>query len=188
MRIVGGKHRGRALSSPKGQTTRPTSDRARQAIFNILEHTGKLSRPPLPDAHVLDIFAGTGAMGLEALSRGAKDAVFIEKDRAAAALCRHNIESLDLAAESRLQLADALKPPPRPADIEPRDLVFLDPPYGKDLGSAALRAFVGKNWLAENAIAVFEMAKSQPEPLPEGFILRDERSYGVALVWLLERA
>ncbi|MBI1214447.1 MAG: 16S rRNA (guanine(966)-N(2))-methyltransferase RsmD [Alphaproteobacteria bacterium] len=188
MRIAGGKHRGRVLASPRGLTTRPTSDRAREAIFNILQHSSRFSRPPLPNARVLDLFAGTGAIGLEALSQGARHAVFIERDRRAAAACRENIESLGLTGQCALLTFDALKPPVRPSYIEPRDLVFLDPPYGQDLGEKALLALLEKDWLADNAIAVFEMAKKTPETVPPPFIERDLRNYGVAQVRFIERA
>jgi len=187
MRIVGGEHRGRPLASPRGLDTRPTSDRARQAIFNILEHTTRFSRPPLPDARVLDLFAGTGALGLEALSRGARDAVFMERDRKAAAACRQNIAALGLEDRCDLLTRDALRPPPRPGPVAPRDLVFLDPPYGKGWGEKALLALLAAGWLAEDAVIVFEMAKKQPEAIPPAFAERDLRNYGVAQVRFLER-
>lgn len=186
MRIVGGEFRGRALLSPKGSTTRPTSDRAREAIFNILQHASWL-RERLPEgANVIDVFAGTGAMGLEALSQGAKHAIFVERDHAAARTCQDNIENFQLADRSMLMKFDALHPVPRPLYLEPRDLVFLDPPYGKNMGAQTLEALARKGWLAPGAICVLEMAKKQPEPALEGFIQHDERPYGIALVRFLE--
>lgn len=185
MRITGGHFRGRILSSPEGLGTRPTSDRAREAVFNILRH-GSWLPFPLPDqAAVLDVFAGTGALGLEALSQGADHAVFIENDRKAAQTCRENIALLKLQEKSRLLSCDALHPVPLPPALAPRNLVFLDPPYGKDMGAGALIQLARKSWLAENAVCVMEMDKKKPEPLPEGFEMADERSYGVALVRFL---
>lgn len=187
MRIVGGEYRGKALSSPEGLKTRPTSDRARQAIFNILEHGGWCPRPLPDDARVLDVFAGTGAMGLEALSRGAASAVFIENNRAAQQACRQNIAAIKAAARATLQSFDALHPPSLSAGLVPCDLVFLDPPYGQNLGSTALEALDAQGWIAAGAVVVMEMAKKQPEPLPEHFTLADTRHYGVAEVRFLLR-
>jgi 16S rRNA (guanine966-N2)-methyltransferase len=183
MRIVAGLYRGRILAAPAGLGTRPTGDRTRQAVFNILEHAAWM--PPLEGALVLDAFAGTGAMGLEALSRGAAHAVFIERDRAAAEACRENIGTLGVAARAELQTGDAARPVLRPAHVLPRTLAFLDPPYGLGLGAAALRALAEKRWFAPGAVCVLEMAKKQPEAAPEGFRLLDERIYGIALVRFL---
>jgi len=185
MRIVGGLHRGRSLASPEGRSTRPTSDRARESAFNILKHAKWLDFPALEGALVLDAFAGTGALGLEALSQGAAHAVFIENDRAAARACAHNIDMLKETARALLMTGDALRPPPRPAGIAPRTLVFLDPPYGKAWGVAALSALKDNGWLAQGAVAVMEMAKKQPEAMPLGFTPCDERIYGVALIRFL---
>jgi len=187
MRIVGGELRGRNLLSPKGSTTRPTSDRAREAIFNILHHAKWLPRQLLDDSAVMDVFAGTGALGLEALSRGAKHAVFVERDFEAAKTCQENIDAFGMGGKAVLMKFDALKPVPRPLYIEPRALVFLDPPYGKDMGGKAMAALVEKGWLDDGAVCVLEMSKKHQEPLPEGFIQRDERDYGIALVRFFER-
>jgi 16S rRNA (guanine966-N2)-methyltransferase len=186
MRIVGGEQRGRALSSPTGVQTRPTSDRARQAIFNILEHASWRKRDLLDGADVLDVFAGTGAMGLEALSRGARHGVFIERDPAAARVCEDNIRALGQGARAILLKFDATKPPSRPAHLAVRSLVFLDPPYGKGLGAKALTALAAADWLTPGAVCVLEMARKEPEEIPEGFLLHDERNYGVARVAFLE--
>jgi len=185
MRIVSGRFKGRTLLSPQGLATRPTSDRARQAIFNILEHANW--RPfILPEnAYVLDIFAGTGAFGLEALSRGAEESVFIENDAAALAACRGNIDSFKVSAETKVLRIDATRLPPRPANLAPRTLVFLDPPYGKNMGNLALRQLGDKNWLAPGAVCVQEMSKKAPEPVPDGFTLTDTRTYGIAEVRFL---
>lgn len=186
MRIVGGAFRGKTLISPKGLTTRPTSDRAREAVFNILNHAKWRKRPLFEDSAVLDAFAGTGALGLEALSRGAAHAVFIERERAALRSCRDNIEALGVAPRSFVLRGDAAAPPPRPAQVARRDLVFLDPPYGKDLGAKALAALAARDWLEAGAVCVMEMAKKQQEATPAGFVMHDERAYGVALVRFLE--
>lgn len=181
MRITGGIHKGRGLAAPKGKNTRPTSDRTRESVFNILRH-GSWHDGALDDALVLDVFAGTGALGLEALSQGARHAAFIERDYAALAACRDNIGAMDETARTSLFTFDAIKPPARPLYIEPRTLVFLDPPYGKDLGAAALQALSDGDWLAAGAVGVLEMSKKAPETLPPGFVLQDTRTYGLAQV------
>lgn len=185
MRIVAGTHRGRTLASPQGKNTRPTSDRVRESLFNILAHAKWHESSALDDALVLDAFAGTGALGLEALSRGAANAVFMEKDRAAHDICRQNINTLSESARSTTLICDALAPPPRPETIAPRSLVFLDPPYGKGWGSESLQALTAKNWLAPKATIIMEMAKKQREDIPQGFTLHDERSWGIACVLFL---
>lgn len=185
MRIVGGVLRGRNLLSPEGSSTRPTSDRAREAVFNILMHAKWLDHDPVDGAPVMDVFAGTGALGLEALSRGAKHCVFIENDRNAQKNCRENIDKMGMEDRSLLQPFDALKPSARPPHVDARTLVLMDPPYGQGLGAAALTALAGKGWLAPGAICVLEMEKKKPEPSPENFAQVDERAYGVALVRFL---
>jgi 16S rRNA (guanine966-N2)-methyltransferase len=139
----------------------------------------------LENAAVLDVFAGTGALGLEALSQGAKHAVFIERVYPALKFCKANIEALRETERTAVFSFDATSPPTRPLYIEPRTLVFLDPPYGKYLGADALKALVGKNWLAEGAVCVLEMSKKVPEIIPAGFTLHDERTYGLAHVQFL---
>jgi 16S rRNA (guanine966-N2)-methyltransferase len=186
LRIVGGELRGRALKSPTGSATRPTSDRAREAIFNILHHSNWRSGEIVDGARALDVFAGTGALGLEALSRGAQHAVFVERDFAAARVCQENIDAFGLGKRALLMKFDGLKPVARPLYVEPRTLIFLDPPYGKDMAAKALTGLAEKDWLEKGAICVVEMAKKQPEAAPPGFIQRDERSYGVAAVKFLE--
>jgi 16S rRNA (guanine966-N2)-methyltransferase len=186
MRITAGIHRGRNLTSPKGSDTRPTSDRARESIFNILRH-GRWQEEVLEEATVLDVFAGTGALGLEALSQGAKHAAFIERDPVAAALCQDNIDALGETGRAKVFKFDAALPVPRPLSLEPRSLVFLDPPYGKNKGAEALKALAAKDWLQKGAVCVLEMSKKMPETVPPGFTVADERLYGIAkvvfLVW-----
>jgi len=184
MRITGGLHRGRPLKAPEGLSTRPTSDRARLSIFNILLHAAFGN---LEDALILDVFAGTGAMGLEALSQGGAHAVFMEQNLAAMRACRENISTLKEESRTHLITCDALLPPPRPAQIKPRTLVFLDPPYGKNLGVAALAALDKKGWLDPDALIVLEMSKKAPEPIGEDFSVIDERTYGIARIVFLKR-
>ena len=185
MRITGGKNRGRLLSSPAGRTTRPTSDRAREAVFNILAHAGWGNGALLEEARVLDAFSGTGALALDALSRGAAHAVMIDHNVQSAALCKKNAAALKEEERTLVIRADATRPPPRPLYVEPRTLAFLDPPYGKDMGSTALAALAAEDWLSQGAICVLEMSKKSPEQIPDHFTLLDERSYGIALVRFL---
>jgi 16S rRNA (guanine966-N2)-methyltransferase len=184
MRITSGIHRGRPINAPKGRNTRPTSDRTREAIFNILRH-GSWHHGVLEDATVLDVFAGTGALGIEALSQGARHAVFIERDHTAAELCQGNIDSLGETERAVVLKFDAAEPLPRPFYIEPRSLVFLDPPYGKYLGAEALKGRADKDWLAEEAVCVLEMSKKTPEIIPAGFTVKDERTYGMTKIQFL---
>ena len=185
MRIVAGRHRGRRLLSPPGETVRPTSDRAREALFNILSH-GRLAAEGLPfaDAVVLDAFAGTGALGLEALSRGAAEAFFIEEDREALAILRQNIAALGEDARVRVFPGDATRPPRAPSACA---LVFLDPPYRSGLAAAALGALDAAGWLVPEALAVVELAAREEMGSPTGFIVLDERVYGAARLAFLRR-
>ncbi len=185
MRIVGGRHRGRRLSAPPGDTVRPTSDRAREALFDILSH-GRFAAAGLPfaDTAVLDAFAGTGAFGLEALSRGAGEAFFIERDREALAVLRRNIESLGETARSRVVPGDATRPPRGALACA---LAFLDPPYGSRLAGPALAALAETGWLAAEALAVVEIAAREAMPRQDGFSLLDERVYGAARLLFLRR-
>jgi len=134
---------------------------------------------------VLDVFAGTGALGLEALSQGARHAAFIEREHPAVDFCRNNIETLGETERTAVFTFDAANPVARPLYLEPRTLVFLDPPYGKHLGAEALKVLTQKGWLKEGAVCVLEMSKRTPETIPAGFILKDERIYGLAKVQFL---
>jgi 16S rRNA (guanine966-N2)-methyltransferase len=183
VRIIAGRHRGRLLAAPPGEDVRPTSDRAREALFNILAH-GRfaVAGPPYAGTRVLDAFAGTGAFGLEALSRGAAEAVFIENGRAALAALRRNIAALDEDERARIVGGDAMSPPRAPA---PAALAFLDPPYGKGLAAPALTALAAAGWLAEGALCIVESAAKETVTPPPGFAALDERRYGAArLVFL----
>jgi 16S rRNA (guanine966-N2)-methyltransferase len=183
MRIVGGRHRGRALVAPPGGTVRPTSDRAREALFNILAH-GSYAAPFL-DAVVVDAFAGTGALGLEALSRGAAEAWFIESDRAALEALRRNVAALGEESRAHVIAGDPTKPPSgrgRAAAV-----AFLDPPYRSGLAAPALAALAAAGWLAPAAIATVEIAAREGFAAPPGFALLDERRYGAARLLILRR-
>jgi 16S rRNA (guanine966-N2)-methyltransferase len=177
MRIIAGRHRGRILDTAAGTALRPTAERAREALFNILAHGHLNPRPAYEDAVVLDSFAGTGALGLEALSRGARFASFLEKDRDARAVLTANLARLGEAGRSAVISGDALRPP---RSASPADLVFLDPPYAEDSAGPALTALAAAGWLAPAALAVAEIsAKRIFSPLP-GFEILDERRYGAA--------
>ena len=181
MRIVSGRFRGKALAAPKGEATRPTSDRARQAIFNILEHAAWSKG--VRDARVIDLFAGSGALGFEALSRGAAFCLFVETDEAARGAIRENVEAMGLFGAIRVHRRDATDLGIRPgADGPAFDLAFLDPPYAKGLGEAALTRLAAGAWLAPGATVVFERGSGEPDLAPDGYALLDARDYGAARV------
>ena len=184
MRIVAGAHRGRALVAPKGHSTRPTADRARQALFNVLEHAPW--SPGLAGVRAVDLFAGSGALGLEALSRGAAFCLFADTDAAAAAAIAANLAALGLEDRATVRRCDATRLPPRSA--EPTfDLAFLDPPYGAGLVEPALATLVAGGWLSRGAIVVVERGSSEPAPAAAGFEVLDVRTWGAARVWFLRR-
>lgn len=184
MRIVSGAHRGRTLKTPPGDATRPTSDRARQAVFNILEHAPWAG--DLHGARVIDLFAGSGALGFEAISRGAAFCLFVETDEAARGAIRENIDALGLFGATRIHRRDATDLGLKPASAgEPFDLAFLDPPYRKGLGEKALEGLAAGGWLKPGAIVVFERASDEPDVSPAGFESLDARDYGAARVQFL---
>jgi 16S rRNA (guanine966-N2)-methyltransferase len=183
MRIVGGIHRGRHLTVPPGEVVRPTSDRAREALFNILSH-GRFaaSGSPIAGQNVLDAFAGTGAFGLEALSRGAGNAVFIENSREALAALRRNIAALGEEDRARIVTGDATRPTRAPFACA---VAFLDPPYNSGLAGSALSALAAAGWLMPDALVIVEVAAREALEPPAGFTGIDERVYGAArLVFL----
>jgi 16S rRNA (guanine966-N2)-methyltransferase len=191
VRIVGGRLRGKALKAPPGEATRPTSDRARESVFNILEHAQW--SPGVESRRVIDLFAGSGALGLEALSRGAGFCLFVETAEAARGAIRDNIEALDdkaigLFGRTRVHRRDATDLGLRPGSAGPPfDLVFLDPPYRQGLGEKALEALAAGGWLSPDAVAVFERASDEPDPELPGWTLLDARDYGAARVVFLAR-
>lgn len=182
MRIVGGDFKGRALFAPPGSTTRPTSDRVRESIFNILAH-GDYA---LEGARVIDLFAGTGAMGLEALSRGAVHALFVEEAAAARAAIRRNVEALNLTGRTRTFRRDATSLGPIPSGIKPFDLAFLDPPYDRGLLPPSLEGLGANAWLTMGATVVAEMRNGEAVEIPSGFSEADRRTYGETTVVFLK--
>jgi len=187
MRIVGGEFKGRAIAAPAGRDTRPTGDRARESVFNVLAHAAW--SPGLEGRRVLDLFAGSGALGLEAMSRGAAFVLFVETDAAARGATRDNIEALGLFGSTRLHRRDATDLGVKPAGLgEPFDLVFLDPPYNQKLGERAL-AKLGRRggWITADALIVFECAAEETPVLP-GYATLEERVYGAAKVLFLRPA
>ena len=184
MRIVSGALRGRNIATPPGQGTRPTSDRARQAVFNILEHAAWA--PELQGLRVIDLFAGSGALGFEAISRGAGFCLFVETDEAARGAIRENIDAYGLFGATRIHRRDATDLGLKPAgDGAPFDLAFLDPPYRQGLGELALEKLAAGGWLAEGAIVVFERGATESPFEAEGFEALDARDYGAARVQFL---
>jgi 16S rRNA (guanine966-N2)-methyltransferase len=173
MRIIAGKQKGRRLLAPEGATIRPTSDRAREALFGILEH----GEPALAGAAFLDLFCGTGAVGLEAHSRGAAEVVLIDNDRQAQKLAEANIARLGAQSAVRLLARDATLLGPAP---HPFDLVFLDPPYRCGLAMTALAGLAPNGWLADGARIMVELAVTDELELPAGYALDRERRYGSA--------
>lgn len=184
MRIVAGINKGKRILYPDGEKTRPTRDKVRESVFNILEHASWSNG--LKGTRVIDVFAGTGALGLEALSRGAEEAIFVEQDRFALNCCEKNIQNLSVDDQSKIIKKDALILPQRSECFERRNLIFLDPPYKKDFGNKALAQLINGDWVAEEASIVFEMAKSYPEQISSEFEVVDERIYGIALIKFLK--
>lgn len=183
MRIVSGRWKGKALVAPAGDTTRPTSDRARQAVFNIIEHAAW--SPGLRDARVLDLFAGTGALGLEALSRGAASCLFLDTDPSARAALSMNIETCGAGGITRVWKRDAACLDPMPPSANgPFDLVFVDPPYGKGFDIAALKG-LAQGWLAADGIIVLERGRGEGALVSADFEVLDTRDYGAAQVVFL---
>lgn len=173
MRIVTGKHRGRRLATPTDRNIRPTSDRIREAIFDILAH--RLFAGRFEGAIVLDVFAGTGAMGCEALSRGAARATFLDSESAAIHLVEQNTRQIGEAENVLVLRRDAAKPGKAPV---PHDLAFADPPYRSGLAPTALAALAQDRWLAPGALVVIELASDETPELPPGFTEIDQRRYG----------
>jgi 16S rRNA (guanine966-N2)-methyltransferase len=187
MRIVGGKLRGRAIKAPEGKTTRPTSDRTRESIFNVLVHADW--RPTIEGARVIDAFAGSGALGFEAISRGAAFCLFVETDSAARGCIRDNVETFQLFGVTRIHRRSATDLGPKPAGLNaPFDLVFMDPPYGYSLVPPALEQMARGGWITAEALVVAETAADEPVPEAAGWTALDERIYGAARVSFLQRA
>lgn len=191
IRIVGGTARGARITPPQDSRIRPTSDRAREALFNMLAHNSTLNEGrdmPLPrGVHMLDVFAGCGAVGIEALSRGAEEVVFLDNDPDALSLIRRNLRDLKLGGRGLVLDMDATNPIPAP--YAPANLVYLDPPYGDEgKGAAALEALAHKGWLAAGALCILESDGKRPPPVaPVGFDLQEERRWGRIRMSFLRR-
>ena len=181
MRIIAGKFRGKALLSPTDESIRPTSDRAREAMFNILASRIGVH---LDGLKVLDLFAGTGALGLEALSRGAASAVFVDIGAEARGIIRDHVEAFGAGGITKLLRRDATELG-FAGTMGPFDLVFLDPPYGKGLGEKALASLAAGGWLAKDATIVLEEGAEVTLDLPPGFAVDDRREYGAAAVYFI---
>jgi 16S rRNA (guanine966-N2)-methyltransferase len=175
MRIVAGRFRGRAIAAPRHEGLRPTSDRVRESLFNILEHG--VEGFALEGSRVIDLFAGTGALGLEAISRGAAFCLFVDDSAEARALIRTNIEALQLTGITRIYRRDATDLGPI-GTLAPFTLAFLDPPYGQGLGGRALAALANGGWLVPNAVLVLEEEARADIALPPQFAEIDRRTYG----------
>jgi 16S rRNA (guanine966-N2)-methyltransferase len=173
MRVVGGRLKGRNLASPSSRDIRPTADRLRESLFNILAHAYD---DPITDARVLDLFAGTGALGIEAVSRGAKFTLFVDNGAEARALLRNNVESLGLGGVTKVYRRDATNLGPA-HPVEPFSLVFLDPPYRMRLGEKALASLRDGGWLTPGALLVVEEHKAAEFVAPEGFEELERRAY-----------
>jgi 16S rRNA (guanine966-N2)-methyltransferase len=173
MRVVGGRLKGRNLASPASRDIRPTADRLREAVFNILVHAYD---DPIADSRVLDLFAGTGALGIEAISRGAAFALFVDNGAEARALLRNNVEALALGGVTKVYRRDATNLG-EAHPMEPFSLVFLDPPYQMKLAEKALASLRDGGWLAPSALLVVEEAKAAEFAAPDGFEELERRVY-----------
>ncbi|MCK6103442.1 MULTISPECIES: 16S rRNA (guanine(966)-N(2))-methyltransferase RsmD [unclassified Brevundimonas] len=185
MRIVAGSLKGRSIVTPEGKGTRPTSDRARQAVFNVLEHAAW--GEGLQGARVIDLYAGSGALGFEAVSRGAAFCLFVEIEDDARGAIRENADAYGLMGRTRVHRRSATDLGVRPGPIaEAFDIAFLDPPYGKGLGEQTLARLLEGNWLKPGAIVVFERGSDEPEIDTPGYERLDARDYGAARVLFLK--
>ena len=184
MRVVGGQFRGRALAAPRSDAIRPTSDRTRESVFNVLSHRWP---EKLEGGRVLDLFAGTGALGIEALSRGAAFCVFIEEGAEGRGLIRDNVEAFGLQGRTKIFRRDATALG-AVGTMSPFSLVFADPPYARGLAAPALVAAKAGGWLAAGALCVVEEAVGAPFEPPAGFLVADERLYGDTILRFIETA
>ncbi|MEM8936118.1 MAG: 16S rRNA (guanine(966)-N(2))-methyltransferase RsmD [Pseudomonadota bacterium] len=182
MRIISGEYGGRRITAPKGRVARPTAERTRESIFNKLSAREDVE---FVGARVIDLFAGSGALGLEAMSRGAAYCLFVETDAGSRGAIRDNIEALGLYGATRLHRRSAASLGNRPANIaEPFSLAFLDPPYRAGLAAPALDGLVNGGWLIRDALIVLEHAADEETPAPALLTIEDRRSYGAAAVAL----
>ena len=180
MRIVGGRHRGRLLASPKSLSIRPTSDRARESLFNIIAHKNYGGLPK--GKTVLDVFAGTGALGFEALSRGALEVHFIEWSKSATKIIQQTACDLDETSKIKLLICDAIQPGLATQSFE---LVLMDAPYMSGQSEPCLQALAEGGWLEEKCICCVELARKEPFQASTGFTILDQRNYGAASIVIL---
>jgi 16S rRNA (guanine966-N2)-methyltransferase len=179
VRVTGGTLGGRNLATPRDESVRPTADKVRQAVFNILSHNNFDIGFTLDGARVADIFAGTGALGIEALSRGASYCLFVDDSAESRGLIRENVEAFGLTGVSKIWRRDATSlGPMNTGSGGPFDLVFLDPPYRKNLIAPTLKSLSAGGWLSPNALLVAELAEDESVPVAENFVVQDERAYG----------
>jgi len=184
MRIVAGAFKGRRLIAPEGRDIRPTSDRARESIFNIIEHAP--FAPDLAGGSAIDVFAGTGALGLEAMSRGAKPVTFIDLDDTARATILKNAGTMGQGRNVTVLRLDATKMPPPPRIAEcPARFAFLDAPYDQDISGPALLSLLARGWIGPGSLCVVETPSDRTFEAPRGFTLADQRKYGRAMVSFL---
>ncbi len=184
MRIIAGRHRGRAVSAPPGRDIRPTPDRVREAVFNILEH-GTAGKPAgVGGLRVLDAFCGTGALGLEALSRGATHATFIDASPRAVSACRRNVRALGERDRATIFRADCLTPLRAPNAV---DVAFSDPPYRNGMAAPSLVALATSGWIAAGTLCVVQTSATEAFEAPGGFATVEDRRYGATRVRFLKR-
>lgn len=187
MRIIAGTLKGRTIRTPEGRNTRPTSDRARESLFNVLAHADWA--PGLEGARIIDTFAGSGALGFEAISRGGAFCLFVETDAGARGCIRDNVEAFQLFGNTRIHRRSATDLGVKPAGLgAPFDLVFMDPPYAQGLVSLALEQLTAGQWLTPNALVVAETGSDETAPAASGWTAEDERIYGAARISFLRRA
>ena len=184
MRIVAGRFKGRAIEAPEGKSTRPTTDRVRESLFNMLAHN--VDMPDIEGARVIDLFAGSGALGFEAISRGAGFCLFVEIAAGARGVIRTNIEAFGLFGITRIHRRSATDLGTKPNGLgEPFDLIFVDPPYGKELVMPALRQLEMGDWITPGAVAIIETPLEE-EPVRDKWKLLDQRSYGETRITVLK--
>ena len=185
MRIVAGAHKGHTIAAPKGDVARPTTDRVRESLFNLLAHAHDIDWTGL---RVIDLFAGSGALGLEAISRGASFCLFVENDSRSRGAIRDNVEALGLYGCTRIHRRDATHLGPKPANLgAPFDVAFLDPPYRQALVEPTLAALTAGEWLQENALISIETSTDETVQCPEAFEEAETRRYGDTQITLLRR-
>jgi len=182
MRIIAGKHRGRKLEAPEGKSVRPTTDRMRERVFSMLQHH---RYPALLGAKVADLYAGTGALGLEALSRGAAHATFVEKTQSTFSCLKRNMESLKEDDNVSLMKISARA---LPFANEPYDIIFMDPPYHKDMVEPTLHCLLERGWLADGGLVIAELAIDDALTIPDALTIVDDRKQGRQRMLFMMRA